>query len=283
MLEFFARRAVAGVESVEGPTYSRSVRLAGGTGGVRVDRRTDGGFDARFLLTRSEDLHEAIAALPGPARPRHRHGADRGHARRRPADRRAGARGAGPAGGRDGRSRTSSRLARCSGSRSRSARRRRWRLGWSRPAASRFRRRPDRSRICFRPPRRSRRVDPARWRCRESRRSALLGLAGALAGGELAPVAIRRGRARAARDPGHRPLDRRLCLDASAPRPRRLPGHRPRHPARARRARRASRSRRGRRALATVPCLRRPAPVVDADGVASPAELDRRRHRWSSD
>jgi AraC family transcriptional regulator, regulatory protein of adaptative response / DNA-3-methyladenine glycosylase II len=60
LVEFFVGRAVAGVESVAGQTYSRSVRLPGGPAVVELTG-TDGGFDARFLLRERSDLDEAIS------------------------------------------------------------------------------------------------------------------------------------------------------------------------------------------------------------------------------
>lgn len=59
LLEFFARRAVPGVEEVEGETYRRSLRLAHGAAVVELSP-TAKHVGARFWLENEADLREAI-------------------------------------------------------------------------------------------------------------------------------------------------------------------------------------------------------------------------------
>ena len=62
LLEFLGMRAVPGIESYEGGTYRRSLRLPGGEGSVRLDAEgPEGGIRAVFELEDLRDLAAAIA------------------------------------------------------------------------------------------------------------------------------------------------------------------------------------------------------------------------------
>jgi AraC family transcriptional regulator, regulatory protein of adaptative response / DNA-3-methyladenine glycosylase II len=60
LLDFFARRAVAGVEQVAGETYRRSVGLAGGPAVVELIAG-DRCFEGRFRLADGDDSDQAIS------------------------------------------------------------------------------------------------------------------------------------------------------------------------------------------------------------------------------
>ena len=85
LVDFFARRAVPGVEEAVDGTYRRSLALDHGDGVVEVRRRRRHGVHPR----RRARPPRRRAARARPVRPGHRHRADRRRAGRRPADRRS--------------------------------------------------------------------------------------------------------------------------------------------------------------------------------------------------
>ena len=60
LLGFFGRRAVPGIEQVDGGRYRRSMRLAGGPAVIEL-RPGGGRFEARMWLARDDDRAEAVA------------------------------------------------------------------------------------------------------------------------------------------------------------------------------------------------------------------------------
>ena len=60
LIEFFARRAVPGVEEVVDGVYQRSLRLPGGAGVVELRAGDDGGVEARLVLDDERDRAAAI-------------------------------------------------------------------------------------------------------------------------------------------------------------------------------------------------------------------------------